>query len=120
MSVVKSNTLQLGQSLTASQNFCWYQPSTPDGTVRLGNGNSGSVTDLVTLTSAGRLGVGTVSPASGSLLDVQSTSAGIRFPNMTTVQKTAITPSAGTVVFDTTLAKLCVYSGSAWQTITSV
>ena len=28
--------------------------------------------------------------------------------------------AAGTVIFDTTLAKLCVYSGSAWQTITSV
>ena len=120
MSTVKVLNCQIGQSLTASQNFVWYQPATPDGTVRLGNGNAGSVTDLVTLTSAGRLGVGTVSPASGSLLDVQSTSAGIRFPNMTTAQKTAITPSAGTVVFDTTLAKLCVYSGSAWQTITSV
>jgi hypothetical protein len=40
---------------------------------------------------------------------------------MTTVQKNAIgTPAAGLVVFDTTLAKLCVYSGTAWQTITSV
>ena len=29
-------------------------------------------------------------------------------------------PAAGLMVFDTTLAKLCVYSGSAWQTITSV
>ena len=42
---------------------------------------------------------------------------GIRFPNMTTVQKAAITPSAGTVVFDTTLAKLGVYQSSAWKTL---
>lgn len=44
----------------------------------------------------------------------------IQFPTVTTTQKNAIaTPAAGMVVFDTTLAKLCVYSGSAWQTITS-
>jgi len=40
---------------------------------------------------------------------------------MTTTQKNAVaTPAAGLVVFDTTLGKLCVYTGSAWQTITSV
>ena len=38
---------------------------------------------------------------------------------VTTTQKNALTPSAGWVVFDTTLGKLCVYSGSAWQTVTS-
>jgi hypothetical protein len=40
--------------------------------------------------------------------------------NVTTVEKNALTPAAGWVVFDTTLDKLCVYSGTAWQTITSV
>jgi hypothetical protein len=39
---------------------------------------------------------------------------------VTTAEKNALTPSAGWVVFDTTLGKLCVYSGSAWQTVTSV
>ena len=54
-------------------------------------------------------------------VEVQSTTAGVRFPNMTTTQKNAIaSPQAGTVVFDTTLSKLAVYSGAAWQTITSV
>ena len=39
---------------------------------------------------------------------------------VTTAQKNAIpTPPAGLIVFDTTLAKLCVYSGAAWETITS-
>lgn len=70
---------------------------------------------------AGSLGIGTTSPNTSALLDVQSTTKGVRFPNMTTTQKNAISsPAAGLVVFDTTLAKLCVYSGSAWQTITSV
>jgi len=40
--------------------------------------------------------------------------------NVTTTQKTALAAVAGQVVFDTTLSKLCVYNGSAWQTVTSV
>jgi hypothetical protein len=40
--------------------------------------------------------------------------------NVTTTEKNALTPAAGWVVFDTTLSKLCVYSGTAWQTVTSV
>ena len=55
MSTIKTNNVQLGQSLTASQNFTLYQPAIPDGTVRLGNGNSGSVTDLITVGSTGNL-----------------------------------------------------------------
>jgi len=69
--------------------------------------------------SNGNVGIGATAAAT-ALLDVQSTTKGVRFPNMTTTQKNAITPSAGTVIFDTTLAKLCVYSGSAWQTVTSI
>jgi len=82
--------------------------------------NSAGSTTFGIITNAGNLGLGTSSPAATALLDVQSPTKGVRFPNMTTTQKNAITPSAGTVVFDTTLAKLCVYSGAAWQTITSV
>lgn len=71
--------------------------------------------------SSGNVGVGTSSPNASALLDVQSTTKGFRLPNMTTTQKNAIaSPAAGLMVFDTTLAKACIYSGSAWQTITSV
>ena len=71
--------------------------------------------------TSGSIGLGTVSPNTSAVLDAQSTTQGVRFPNMTTVQKNAIgTPAAGLVVFDTTLSKLCVYSGAAWQTITSI
>jgi hypothetical protein len=70
--------------------------------------------------NGGNVGIGAVANAS-ALLDVQSTTKGVRMPNMTTTQKNAITsPAAGLMVFDTTLAKLCVYSGSAWQTVTSI
>jgi hypothetical protein len=41
-------------------------------------------------------------------------------PNATTVQKNAITGAAvGQVLFDTTLQKLCVYTATGWQTVTS-
>jgi hypothetical protein len=70
---------------------------------------------------AGNVGIGTSSPNASAILDAQSTTKGVRMPNMTTTQKNAIaSPAAGLIVFDTTLAKLCVYSGAAWETITSV
>jgi hypothetical protein len=68
---------------------------------------------------AGKVSIGANNTAgAGTMLDVQSTTAGVRFPNMTTTQKNAITPALGTVIYDTTLNKLCVYVGT-WQTITS-
>jgi len=44
----------------------------------------------------------------------------IPFYNVTTAQKNALTVSSGVVIFDTDLGKLCVYTGSSWETITSV
>jgi hypothetical protein len=78
-------------------------------------------TDAMVLNNSGNVGIGTSSPSASAILDVQSTTKGVRMPNMTTAQKNAIaSPAAGLMVFDTTLAKLCVYSGAAWQTVTSV
>lgn len=72
------------------------------------------------ITSNGNIGIGTVAPNASAILDVQSTTKGVRMPNMTTTQKNAIaSPAPGLMVFDTTLSKLCVYTGAAWQTITS-
>ena len=84
-------------------------------------GAPSGASSYATIDSSGNLGIGTSSPSASAILDAQSTTKGVRFPNMTTTQKNAISsPAAGLVVFDTTLAKLCVYSGAAWQTITSV
>jgi hypothetical protein len=41
-------------------------------------------------------------------------------PNATTTQKNAITgASTGQILFDTTLQKLCIYTATGWQTVTS-
>lgn len=64
------------------------------------------------------MGDGTNSNA--AVLRLNSTSRGFMPPVMTTTQKNAISsPLEGLVVYDATLHKLCVYNGSAWETVTS-
>jgi len=53
MSTVKTKNVQVGTDGTASNNFTIYVPGTPDGTVRIGNGDAGAVTDVVTINSSG-------------------------------------------------------------------
>jgi hypothetical protein len=77
--------------------------------------------ESIRINAFNNVGIGTASPNASAILDVQSTTKGVRMPNMTTAQKNAIvTPAAGLMVYDTTLSKLCVYSGLAWETVTSV
>jgi len=68
----------------------------------------------------GNINIGTSTNSASAKLQVSSTTQGFLPPVMTTTQKNAISsPATGLVVFDSTLGKLCVYSGG-WQTITSV
>ena len=102
---------------------------TADARVKVTNTLAGNVTfsvekngatTLAADTSTGTVGIGTTAPNASAILDVQSVTKGLRLPNMTTTQKNAIaSPAAGLMVFDTTLAKACLYTGAAWQTITS-
>jgi hypothetical protein len=80
MSTLRTNNVQVGQSATATNNFTLYQPSVPDGTVRLGVGNTGATTlDAVTVTNAGNVGIGTTSPS--TVLDVAASNSGITITN---------------------------------------
>jgi hypothetical protein len=83
------------------------------------SGNTAVSTHL-TINSSGQVGIGTQSPNAAALMHLSSTTMGFLPPVMTTTQKTAISsPPAGLVVYDSTLNKLCLYTGSAWQTVTS-
>lgn len=53
MSTVKSKKLQVGTDATSSNNFTIYQPSTPDGTLRIGVGNADSPTEVGRFNSNG-------------------------------------------------------------------
>lgn len=55
MSTVKSKNLQVGTDATASNNFTIYQPSTPDGTLRIGVGNADSPTEVMRLDGDGNV-----------------------------------------------------------------
>ena len=54
MSLLKANSVQIGQSATATNNFTLSVPSSPDGTIKLARGNSGATTqDILTINSSG-------------------------------------------------------------------
>lgn len=53
-------------------------------------------------------------------LELSSTSRGFLPPRMTTTQRDAISsPATGLMIYNTTTNKLNVYTGSAWEAITS-
>lgn len=69
---------------------------------------------------SGNLVVGAATTYASSIMNIESTTRGFLSPRMTKVQKEAISsPATGLIVYDTTLNKLCVYTGAAWETITS-
>ncbi|RYE21678.1 MAG: hypothetical protein EOP51_15050 [Sphingobacteriales bacterium] len=63
-------------------------------------------------------GIGTITPHSSAMLDVQSNSKGFLPPRMTSVQRSAIvTPSPGLIVYDIDSTALMFYNGIAWAKI---
>ena len=74
MSLLKSNSVQIGQSVTATNNFTLSVPASPDGTIKLARGNSGATTaDVLTVDASGNV---TTTLAGGSVKFSQlSTSA---------------------------------------------
>jgi hypothetical protein len=98
----------------ATNNFA-YRGLIPSGTNRWNLYMGGTAQNYL----AGALSIGVTTANASALLQVDSTSQGVLFPRMTTTQKNAIaSPAVGLIIYDTTLNKLCVYTG-AWQTITS-
>lgn len=73
---------------------------------------------IIHVLSAGGVGIGG-SPNANAILDCQSTTKAFMPPRMTTTQRDAIaSPTAGMVIFNSTTAKLNVYT-TAWEAVTS-
>lgn len=86
---------------------------TASSEINIGNTIYGNIT-------AGSVGLGIVTPAATSILDLTSTTLGFLPPRMTTTQRDAITtPATGLTIYNTTTNKLNFYSGSAWEAVTS-
>jgi microcystin-dependent protein len=69
------------------------------------------------------LGIGTNSPNSKALLDLQSSTRALMLPRMTTATKNTYTTGMGAthkgmVLFDSTLNQLQVWDGAAWRSYT--
>jgi len=70
--------------------------------------------------AAAGIAIGAATANASAILDLTSTTEGLLPPRVTTTQKNAIaTPATGLTIYDTTLNKLCVYTGLAWETVTS-
>lgn len=73
--------------------------------------------DTLTI-SGGNVGIGTNSPDSNAILDISSTTKGVLFPRMTTIQRTGMTTTEGMIVYDTDEKKLYLFT-TDWEYIQS-
>lgn len=97
------------------------------GLVSIGSGSGGTVLvfnsngpEVARFSTSGNMLIGTTTDVPTSILTLSSTTKGFLPPKLTTTQKNAISsPATGLVLYDTTLNKLCVYTGSTWETVTS-
>lgn len=118
-----SNVLQIAGTNLLSMDFGPGGASGTDANISIVSGgrilfNGASGAEVMRLETTGNMGINGA-PDANKLLDLKSTTKAFAPPRMTTTQKTAIaSPTAGMVVYDTTLNKLCVYT-TTWETITS-
>lgn len=75
---------------------------------------------LITIigTYAQNVGIGTTTPNSSALLDLNSTTKGLLLPRLNNTQMFAIqNPASGLVVFNTNYNELCHYNGTTWRSL---
>jgi len=93
MSLLKANSVQIGQSTTGTNNFTLSVPSSPDGTIKLARGNSGATTaDVLTVNASGVI---TGSTFSGATINSSTVNGG------SITSGTAVAATSGTA-FDFT------------------
>ena len=90
MSLLKSNSVQIGQSTTGTNNFTLSVPSSPDGTIKLARGNSGATTaDILSINASGVI---TGSTFSGATINSSTVNGG------TITSGTAVASTSGTAI----------------------
>lgn len=74
--------------------------------------------EQVRVLTTGQVGIGTAAPAPSAIVEISSTTQGVLFPRLTTVQRQAIAaPATGLMVYDLTANILMSYNGTRWQEV---
>src|SRR6218665_3548050 len=63
----------------------------------------------------GNVGIGTNTPNSSAVLDINSTDKGLLIPRMNTSQRLGISPVNGLIVYDTDSSDLFIYAATLWK-----
>ena len=118
LDLISNNALVLNNANNNNQMYIRNGGSNA-AAIQFGHGTVGGNIKMV-LVSDGKVGIGTTSPNSSSLLDVSSTTKGFLPPRMSTTQINAISsPAEGLTVYNTVLSTLCFFNGVSWQKVTS-
>ena len=75
------------------------------------------LTISIFVVNAQTVGIGTTSPNTNAILDLNSTNKGLLVPRLTTAQRTSMPAVTGMVVFDTDLKVLYHHDGSSWRQV---
>lgn len=90
------------------------------GNLIYGTGLYNSATNSSTAVTGGAIGIGTSTISASSILDINSTTQGVRLPRMTTTQRNAISsPAEGLEIYNLTTHTKDYWNGSAWKVITT-
>ncbi|HMO61488.1 MAG TPA: hypothetical protein PKC39_14760 [Ferruginibacter sp.] len=70
--------------------------------------------------SQNNVGIGTSTPHTSALLDINSSNRGLLIPRLTSAQRTAIaSPATGLLVYDTDTNSIWAYDGTIWKNLLS-
>lgn len=102
MSLIKSNSVQIGQSATATQNFTLAVPSSPDGTIKLARGNAGATTqDVLSVDASGNVSFNGKNYLGG-------------FSVAPTLNNQGLPLQSGNLYWNTVSNNLWAYNGTSW------